>query len=142
MRHVKADRPVNLIIAGVLGAALLGSNLLSPVATSVAQAQSEPVTAANGVLLPPLNFDPVAARNEGVNTGVIVPATPSPAVSPTDGTTVTDAPDANTAATEGTADAPENGSSVTTSLGGSDVAVSSVGGSYEVDGPNKRSRRN
>lgn len=35
--------------------------------------------------------------------------------------------------------APGNG--MTTNLGGSDVAVSSVGGSHEVDGPKRKSRR-
>ncbi|MFN8593989.1 MAG: hypothetical protein U0031_21250 [Thermomicrobiales bacterium] len=31
--------------------------------------------------------------------------------------------------------------SMTTSLGGSDIAVSSVGGSYEVDGPARKARK-
>jgi hypothetical protein len=47
-----------------------------------------------------------------------------------------------TAATTGTPvaepAAPTAGDSVTASLGGSDIAVSSVGGSYERDAPNKR----
>ncbi|MCD6033504.1 MAG: hypothetical protein K0S78_5690 [Thermomicrobiales bacterium] len=42
------------------------------------------------------------------------------------------------AADPGTAAAPASGESVTASLGGSDIAVSSVGGSYERDVPNKR----
>jgi hypothetical protein len=42
------------------------------------------------------------------------------------------------AAEPGTAAAPASGESVTASLGGSDIAVSSVGGSYERDVPNKR----
>jgi hypothetical protein len=37
--------------------------------------------------------------------------------------------------------APEPGGSMTTSLGGSDVAVASVGGSYEVDGPKRRAKK-
>jgi hypothetical protein len=37
--------------------------LLSPMGMHVAQAQTEPPTAANGVLLPPPDFDPVTARN-------------------------------------------------------------------------------
>jgi hypothetical protein len=137
MGHLKADRPVALVIAAVLGAALVGATLLSP-ATNVAQAQTKPTTAANGVLLPPMDYDPVAARNEGLAglaESAVAPATPTPAVDPTDGSTVTDAPVDAT-------DPPEGGNSVTTSLGGSDVAVSSVGGSYEVDRPKKRSERN
>ena len=35
----------------------------------------------------------------------------------------------------------ETGEGMTTNLGGSDVAVSSVGGSHEVDGPKRKSRR-
>jgi hypothetical protein len=128
MGHVKADGPVALIIAMVLGAALVGATLLSPAATNLAQAQAEPPTAANGVLLPPLDYDPVAARNEDVTDSATVPGTPTPASSVADGSTVTDA--------------PQNGNSVTTILGGSDVMVSSVGGSNEVDRPSKRSEKN
>lgn len=39
------------------------------------------------------------------------------------------------------AGAPSDGNSTTTSLGGSDIAVSSVGGSYEVDGPARKRNR-
>jgi hypothetical protein len=35
----------------------------------------------------------------------------------------------------------ETGDGLTTNLGGSDVAVSSVGGSYEIDGPKRKARR-
>jgi hypothetical protein len=125
MGHFKADRPVALIIATALGATLVGAILLGPATTNLARAQTEPPTAANGVLLPPLNYDPVAARNEAVIENASAPGTPTPAGSLADGSTV--------------ADAPENGNSMTTSLGGSDVMVSSVGGSNEVDRPNKRS---
>jgi hypothetical protein len=88
-------------------------------------------------LLPPLDYDPVAARNEdlaGLAESAVAPATPTPTADPAETSAVTDAPVATT-------DAPESGNSVTTSLGGSDVAVSSVGGSYEVDRPKKRSER-
>ena len=135
MEHVKADRPVASTIAAVLGAAIVGAILLSPVMMDVAQAQTEPATAANGVLLPPLDYDPVAARNEALTESVGLPGTPAPPVDSTDASTATEAPEA-------AMDAPENGSSTTTSLGGSDVAVSSVGASYEVDRPSKRSGKN
>jgi hypothetical protein len=125
MGQFKADRPVALIIATVLGATLVGATLLSSATTNLARAQTEPPTAANGVLLPPLNYDPVAARNDDVVESASAPGTPTPAGSLADGSTV--------------ADAPENGNSMTTSLGGSDVMVSSVGGSNEVDRPSKRS---
>jgi hypothetical protein len=123
--HFKADRPVALIIASTLAATLVGTTLLSPATTNMARAQTEPPTAANGVLLPPLNYDPVADRNDAVIENASAPGTPTPAGSLADGSTVVDA--------------PENGNSMTTSLGGSDVMVSSVGGSNQVDRPSKRS---
>jgi hypothetical protein len=125
MGHFKADRPVALIFATALGATLVGATLLSSATTNLARAQTEPPPAANGVLLPPLDYDPVAARNDDVIEIASAPGTPTPAGSLADGSTV--------------ADAPANGNSMTTSLGGSDVMVSSVGGSNEVDRPNKRS---
>ena len=134
MEHVKAVRPVASMFAAVLGAALLGAILLTPAVMNVAQAQAEPATAANGLLLPPQDFDPVAARNVGLAESGAVAGTPTPPADSTDATTATGAPEAAT-------DAPVNGSSTTTSLGGSDVAVSSVGGSHEVDRPGKRSER-
>jgi hypothetical protein len=134
MEYVKANRPVASIIAAVLGVALVGAIVLSPAVVNVAQAQTEPATAANGILLPPLDFDPVAARNEDLVESATVPGTPTPPADSTDASTATGAPEA-------AADAPVNGSSTTTSLGGSDVAVSSVGGSHEVDRPGKRSER-
>ena len=121
-------------IVSVLFAALVATGVLNLAAPSVAEAQTEPNTAANGVLLPPSNFDPVAARNDDLADSAVVPATPASPVDPADGTGVTDSPEA-------VAGAPANGTSTTTSLGGSDVMVSNVGGSYEVDSPNKRSRK-
>jgi hypothetical protein len=140
MRRINASRLVAVsIIAAMLLGAFVGATLLSAATTRVAQAQTEPDTAANGILLPPVDYDPVAARNENLAESVVVPATPTPPVDTADAatateSTVTDAPDAGTAA-------PDNGNSVTTSLGGSDVTVSSVGGSHEVDRPKKRSER-
>jgi hypothetical protein len=150
MRYLKAARFLAVLTKGVvLGATLAGATLLHPIATQVAQAQTEPAMAANGVLLPPLDFDPAAARNLVLTGSAVVPATATAPVSAPDESTATDAPDATTDAPEATADAPaagteapDNGNSMTTSLGGSDVAVSSVGGSYEVDRPKKRSGRN
>jgi len=78
--------------------------------------------------LPGEDFDPVNAR-ENVSTETEPSSgtpTPTAPVVSADGATVVDAPG-------------ESGS-MTTSLGGSDVAVSSVGGSYEVDSPKKRSK--
>ena len=133
MGRINAGRALVVpAIACVLFSALVGASVLSLAAPDVAEAQTEPNTAANGIVLPPLDYDPVAARNEAVTASAVVPATPTSPVDPADPSGVTDSPDAV---------APENGTSTTTSLGGSDVAVSSVGGSYEVDRPSKRSGR-
>ena len=133
MERNTSEHSLGPIITAVLGAAIVGATLLSP-ATNVAWAQTEPTTAANGVLLPPADFDPAAARNEDLAGSAVAPDTSAAPVSPADESTPSGTPEA-------VADAPVAGSSTTTSLGGSDVAVSSVGGSYEVDGPKKRSDR-
>ena len=136
MERVNAARALIVpAIASLLLTALVGASVLSMAAPEVAEAQTDPNTAANGVVLPPLNFDPAAARDGDFVESVVVPATPASPVDSADASTGTDSPDA-------VASVPGNGSSTTTSLGGSDVAVSSVGGSYEVDRPNKRSRKN
>ena len=124
--HAGRDLVVQ-VIAAVLLSALAGASVLSLVAPDLVEAQSEPNTAANGIVLPPLGYDPVAARNEDATGSATAPGTPTPTTTSDDGTTTTEA--------------PESGNSVTTILGGSDVAVSSVGGSYEVDRPSKRSRK-
>ena len=133
MDRNKYNHPLAPMISALVGAAIVGATLLSP-ATKVAWAQAEPSTAANGVLPPPADFDPVAARNEGLAESSVEPATSTAPVPPADESTPTGTPEA-------VADAPEAGNSTTTILGGSDVAVSSVGGSYEVDRPSKRSER-
>ena len=136
MERVKAARALIVpAITSLLLTALVGASVLSLAAPDVAEAQTEPITAANGVVLPPLGFDPAAARNGDFVESLVVPATPASPVDSADASTGTDSPDA-------VAGVPGNGSSTTTSLGGPDVAVSSVGGSYEVDRPNKRSRKN
>lgn len=142
MGHIKADRPgVASIIAAVLGTALVAATLLSPTATNVAQAQTDLASAANGVLLPPLDYDPVAARNEDLAESALVPTASPALVSPADESAATGTPEAGADAPETVTDGAADGDSMTAILAGSDVAVSSVGGSYEVDRPNKRSER-
>jgi hypothetical protein len=92
-------------------------------------------------LLPPENFDPAAARSEDLIDSAVVPATSTAPVSSADESIATDAPEAAAGTPEATTDTPADGGSTTTVLSGSDVAVSSVGGSYEVNGPSKRSER-
>jgi hypothetical protein len=134
MRHVTADRPTASIFAVVVGAALVGATLLSAAAVNVAQAQNEPLVAANGVLLPSPYDDPAAARIADVAESAVVSATETAPAPPADESTPSGTPEAAVGA-------PEAGNSTTTILGGSDVAVSSVGGSHEVDGPRRRSER-
>ena len=134
MRHVTADRPIASIFAAVIVAALVGATLLSAVAVNVAQAQNEPQIAANGVLLPSPYDDPTAARIADVAESAVVSATAT-----TPALAADESPPSGTP--EAAAGAPEAGNSTTTILGGSDVAVSSVGGSHEVDGPRRRSER-
>ena len=132
MRRINAGRTLVpaiafLLITGVAVAVAL--NLTTP---EVAEAQTEPNTAANGIALPPLDYDPVAARSDGAAAGTTAAGTTA-AGTPTPADPAGDGPTA--------AGAPDSGSAMTTSLGGADVAVSSVGGSYEVDRPSKRSRK-
>jgi hypothetical protein len=134
MRHVTADRPTASIFAAVVGAALVGATLLSAAAVNVAQAQNEPLVAANGVLLPSPYDDPAAARIADVAERAVVSAAETAPAPPADESTPSGTPEAAIGA-------PEAGNSTTTILGGSDVAVSSVGGSHEVDGPRRRSER-
>jgi hypothetical protein len=148
MEHVSSDRPLASIFAAVLGAALIGATLLSPLAVNVAQAQTEPLTAANGVVLPSPYDDPAAARIADLAESSVAPATATTPIPPADETTPTDAPKAAVETPDTAADAPdavtgdpEAGTSAPIVLGGDDVAVSSVGGSYEVDRPSKRSER-
>lgn len=122
-----------LTVAGLLIVALVGVVAINPALTRVARAQTEPITTVNGIQLPPsvpgLDYDPVDIGSHGPADDFAIPGTPVPAVSSADASTVVDA--------------PGNSGSLTTSLGGSDIAVSSVGGSYEVDSPKKRrSNRN
>ena len=120
-----------LVIVVFLVAALAGSGVLNPAATLIADAQSEPVTTVNGIQLPPrvpgLDYTTIDTEDAGLVEGLVIPGTPTVPVLPGDTSTSPDAPD--------------TGGTVTTSLGGSNVTVSSVGGSYEVDGPKKRSQR-
>ena len=120
-----------LVVAVVLVAILSGAGMLNPVATDIAEAQSDPVTTVNGIQLPPpvpgLNYTPVEIGPAGLVDSLVTPATPTVADIPGDAWTVLDP--------------PEPDGALTTVLGGADVAVSSVGGSYEVDAPKKRTAR-
>jgi len=141
MGNATFDRPVTSIFAAVLGAALVGATLVSSVGVNVARAQTEPLTAANGVVLPSPYDDPAAARIAELADSAVMAATAPVPDPPVDESTVTDAPEGAADAPDAAAADPEAGSSAPIVLGGADVAVSSVGGSNEVDRPSKRSGR-
>ena len=134
MRRLTPSRYIAVLtIGGLLIVVLVGVVTKSPVLTNVAWAQSEPITTVNGIQIPPpvpgLDYEPVDIGANGPAQDLVMPGTPVPPMSSPDGSTVVDA--------------PESSGALTTSLGGSDIAVSSVGGSYEVDSPKKRrSNRN
>ncbi|MBW3631498.1 MAG: hypothetical protein KY456_00580 [Chloroflexi bacterium] len=120
-----------LVVVVFVVAALAGSGVLNPTTTLIADAQSEPVTTVTGIQLPPqvpgLDYTTVDTGDADLIEGLVIPDTPIAPILPGDTTTGLDVPDTSGA--------------LTTSLGGSDVTVSSVGGSYEVDAPKKRSHR-
>ena len=120
-----------LVVVVFLVAALAGAGVLNPASTLIVDAQSEPVTTVNGIHLPPpvpgLDYTTIDTEDADLVEGLVIPGTPTVPILPGD--------------TPTSPDAPDTGGALTTSLGGSDVAVSSVGGSYEVDAPKKRSQR-
>jgi len=132
MRGVMRNGLVTVPVVGVfLVAALAGAGVLSPTAPFAADAQSEPVTTVNGIQLPPrvpgLDYTIGDVGDPGPIEDLEVPGTPGAPVLPGD--------------TSPGLDVPVTDGAVGTNLGGSDVTVSSVGGSYEVDAPKKRSHR-
>src|ERR671915_2014695 len=111
MMGVMRGRPVAVLVVVVfLVAALTGAGVLNPAATFVADAQSEPVTTVNGIVLPPqvpgLDYSVVDEGNAGPVEGMAIPATPT-------------APGLSGDAPAGL-DVPDSGGALTTSLRGED----------------------
>jgi hypothetical protein len=78
MERVNAARALIVpAIASLLLTALVGASVLNLVLPDVAEAQTEPNTAANGVVLPPQDYDPAANRNVDRADSAVVPATPA-----------------------------------------------------------------
>ena len=132
MRRLNTGRSgAILVFSALLVGALAGVDALGLRATGVARAQTESVTTVNGIQLPPPvpGLDYTTADIEEVDSteDLVISATQTAPLLPEESPAVLDA--------------PEDGGTLTTSLGGSDVTVSSVGGSYEVDGAKKRSRK-
>ena len=111
MRPRVTSRPAPIAVA-VCGLALVAlSAVVDPGARRHAGAQTVPVGTVEVT-------DPAVAG--------LAPATPAPPEAPGNAAEIA---------------APEVGGSLTASLGGSDVAVSSVGGSYEIDGPKRKAKK-
>jgi hypothetical protein len=112
------------IVAGTLAAS--GSWDASVAPPALAQAQPSTVEA---IQTPPpvpgLDYPEAEVVGDGLDIAALLAATPSPEPGTAPGVD-------EVAAREG---------AVNTNLGGSDVAVTSEGGSYEVDAPKRRAKR-
>jgi hypothetical protein len=118
-------RTATLYVVLVLAAvALIASSAVEPLFSRVAEAQDQTVTVVQDPLLPGVetsdSSDGAAAMSE------LAPGTPAAPALASDIANVPEVP---------------GGGTTTASLGGSDVAVASVGGSYQVDAPHKKKRR-
>lgn len=121
-----------VVLAGaVLIVATLGVMATNPVGFSGVSAQAQPTVASPIIQLPPpvpgLGYTTDDSGGVPSADSNLIPGTPVVPINPADATAVIAAPD--------------NGGSLTATLGGSDIAVSSVGGSYEVDSPRRRGHR-
>jgi hypothetical protein len=106
-------------VAGLIAAFAVALELSSGAfAPPSAEAQTDPTVQSVD--------DPAAGETTSPPVQTLPMATPRPPDIPAGTTTII---------------SPEPGGSTTTSLGGSDVAVASVGGSYEVDGPKRRAKK-
>jgi hypothetical protein len=126
-----AIRPLVWIVA-VIAVVLATAALAGPNVSIDALAQTEPEAASSTIQIPPpvpgVDYSAAETGDVAPITEAAPPATPIPPAMPESAT--------------GEPLVPQTGGSYTTSLGGSDVAVESVGGSYEVDAPGRRGKRN
>jgi hypothetical protein len=120
----------------VVGAFLLGvvsfgviPIVIDPLRSIEAQAQTDPLALPEDdqTSLADPALDAVAQGESTTDVEGALPATPVPPATVPGATSVPSSP-------------PTSGS-METSLGGSDIAVSSVGGSYEVDAPKRRGNK-
>jgi hypothetical protein len=128
MRHFWSRPIVVLFVAAVLLFAL-ATSAVDPIASLDAQAQTDPSTI-RAIQTPP----PVP----GIDYSAAEPAESAPA--PILADMASPVPPAMPANATKVAGDPSAGDSMTAVLGGSDIAVSSVGGSYERDGGGRGKR--
>jgi hypothetical protein len=126
----RPSRPLVVLATGIVVVAALVASTLSLTGMPVASAQDGLPFPGGAIQTPPSLpglDDTIGAPGASSSTApALTAATPAPPV------------DTATTMTPG---APVQGGTVTASLGGSDVAVSSVGGSNEVDAPKRRAKR-
>jgi hypothetical protein len=119
--------PVLLAVGAMLLALAVGAfDAVDPLDSRDVEAQVEPTVDAASQQPPPAPGAGDAVADDGSLVATdpsLIPATPV--------TPVTQSDDASV----------EMGEGMTTNLGGSDVAVASVGGSHEIDGPKRHTRR-
>ena len=120
------DRSLRAGLAGFAFVATAFAALLSGAVAPELARETEAQVQTGPVQPPPAVGEGLPADAGAIGSD-LAPATPVPPANPANATTIGGIVD--------------SGGSVTTSLGGSDVAVSSVGGSYEVDGPKRRAKR-
>ncbi|MGH2613853.1 MAG: hypothetical protein ACRDJC_01320 [Thermomicrobiales bacterium] len=126
------NRPNRLpILATILfTVAVVTAGTLSSAGTDIANAQDQSSATGHAIQTPP-PVPGIEYTTDG--TGTVPSAAPAL-------TGATPAAPVDSGATTAPG-APVEGGTITASLGGSDIAVSSVGGSYEVDGPRRRAKR-
>jgi len=129
MTNRSFERTATIVIALVMSAAvLIAISAVEPLLSLVAEAQDEPAGSASGVQTPPQapGKDSIDGSSNAAVESDMAPGTPAAPLLASDVEMLPDVP----------------GVGVTSaSLGGSDVAVASVGGSYQVDSPHKKRKR-
>lgn len=116
------------VILSLAVIAFIAASAFEPLLSRVAEAQDQTGDVGVGVQGPPPvpGIDYSAGSDGAPVVTEASPATPAAPVMPSDAAKIPAVPE---------------GGTTTASLGGSDVAVASVGGSYQVDAPHKKKRR-
>jgi hypothetical protein len=127
MKSRSLVRTATICIVIVLSAiALVAFSAVEPLLSRVAEAQDQTGEIPVGMQSPIPGVDYSDVAGGDLIESDTAPATPAVPVIPAEGEKIGEVP---------------AGGMTTASLGGSDVAVASVGGSYQVDAPHKKKRR-
>ncbi len=122
---------VAVVGMAVAGVAFVAASATDSILSRAVYAQSDPPAAISAIQTPPavpgIDYTIAGSGGSSPSFSELAPATPVPLAS-------------SEIATSTPAIGAADGS-MTTSLGGSDIAVSSVGGSHQVDAPGRKSNR-